>query len=234
MKRISRLILIGMLALIVLTSACNLPAQIPPTPPGTPPSVGEFTGTPSPTNTLSNETATPFIPITGMDVVSLQCQFCVNDEAHAVLIMSKLASFNVADPATAVTCLTAQETTDRRILLCRGAQESSFNLNVCVGNENCLQFAITLQTCPLIPQTGTGTPVITFTPFAPILLTPRPGQSTPVPGPTQPETSPAPTTETTAPTPQPTIVTTEPPPEPTQITTEPPPQTSPPASSTKS
>jgi hypothetical protein len=178
MERISRLILTSVLALLILSSACNLPAQSLPTPPG------QFTATPSPITILSStQTSTAFIPVTGVDVVSLQCQFCVNDETHAVLIISKLTSFNVSDPVSGVTCLMAKDVGDRRIVLCRGAPQASFNLNVCVDAANCLQFPITLQTCPLIPATGAGTaPVVpTFAPLTPVILTPQNAQD-PSPG----------------------------------------------------
>jgi hypothetical protein len=166
-----------------------------------------------------------------MDVVSLQCQFCVNEEAHAVLIMSNQAFFNVADPGSGVTCLSAQEVNGRRILLCRGAQQASFSLNVCVDSANCLEFPITLQTCPLI---GSGTS--TTTPFAPILLTPISPASTPSqrntvaptatgirPTATLEATVVTPVTEPTAteigpvPSPVPTVVTEPPPPQPSPI-----------------
>lgn len=244
MANISRLILISVLALLILSSACNLPAQTPPA------SLGEFTATPSPINILSNNTTpTAFIPITGLDVVSLQCQFCVNDEAHAVLIISKLTSFNVADPVSGVTCLMAQDVNDRRIVLCRGPQQASFNLNVCMDPANCLQFPITLQTCALVPATGSGTAPVqpTFAPLTPVILTPRntlvpPAgatstivPSTPVPTnagitPTVAPSTPLPTNTGVIP-PLPTSVTVAPP-VPTSTTQPQPPTTEPPAEPT--
>jgi hypothetical protein len=198
MKRILRLILIGALTLIVISSACNLPAQPPGIQVATLPAAGHITSTSSPVSTLSGGSPVPAIPITGMDAVSLQCQFCVNDEAHAVLIMSNQVFFSVSDPNTGVTCLSAQEIHGRRILLCRGVQQVSFNLNVCVDNANCLQFPITLQPCPLA---GTGTPT-TLTPFAPILLTPILASSTP-----EPRDTPLPTATMGTPAPEPTATT---------------------------
>jgi hypothetical protein len=38
-----------------------------------------------------------------------------------------------------------------------------FTLNVCVDNTNCKQMPLTLNPCPLIPQTGLLTPRTTFT-----------------------------------------------------------------------
>lgn len=219
MIRMSRLSSICAIILLVLTSACNLPAQSPSLPSETAPATEQATSTPA-TVEIASATPRPAIPITGMDVVSLQCQFCVNQEAHAVLIMSNQAFFNVADPESGVTCLSAQEVNGRRILLCRGAQEASFTLNVCLDSSNCLEFPIKLQPCPL---TAAGTPTArsTYVPLTPVILTPR---NTLRPGPGVPPTST--TTGATAtvipPTPLPTDTSVSTPP-PTSAT-EPPPQ----------
>jgi hypothetical protein len=212
MNIFSRRLLFSASMIVLLISSCNSPAQ--------PTSIPSETSTITiaPTITLTDITPTALIPITGMDVVSLQCQFCVNDQAHAVLLMAEQVAFNVSDPATGVTCLTAQVLNGRRVIICRGAQNVSFNLNVCADSTNCLSFPIVLQTCPLISQTGTV--VVTITPLTPFLLTPIPVSSTPRP-PRPTQTGIVPPPATTAPPP----VTTEPPP----ATTEPPP---PPASST--
>jgi hypothetical protein len=209
----SRRLLIRALFLLLLLGACNMPTGTTPVPIVTHISTSLPTYTAQPSST-SDRTSTPFIPITGMEVVSMQCQFCVNEDAHAILVMSRTASFNVADPNPGITCLSAQEVNDRRILLCRGAQLASFTLNVCVGESNCLQFPVTLQTCPLIPQTGMGTPQLTFTPLTPVLLTPI---NTPAP----PVRTPKPPTSESTPQPVPTSTgqSTEPP---TEIVTEPP------------
>jgi hypothetical protein len=220
MKMFSRLVLSAWLGLLLFGTACSLPAQTPVVPTVTISATSENTSTPAPTVTVTNETPAVFIPITGMDVVSLQCQFCVKEEAHAVLLMSSQVFFNVSDSNTGVTCLSAQEQNGRRILLCRGAQQTSFDLNVCVANDNCLQFPITLQACPL---SGTGTPT-TLTP-APLLLTPLPASSTrgprntPVPGtvPTTETPAPQPTENTVVPSTEPTVITTPPSPESTPI-----------------
>lgn len=220
MKIFSRLILSGWLGLLLLGTACSLPAQTPMVPTASISATPENTSTPAPTGTAINETPAVFIPITGMDVVTLQCQFCVKEEAHAVLIMSSQVFFNVSDPNTGVTCFSAQEQNGRRILLCRGAQQTSFDLNVCVANDNCLRFPIILQACPL---SGTGTPT-TLTPFTPLLLTPISASSTPGPRNT-PVPGTVPTTETPAP--LPTETTVVPSAEPTGIITTPSPESTP-------
>lgn len=218
MKIFSRLVISTWLGLLLLGTACSLPAQTPMIPTATSSATPENTSTPAPTVTVTNETPAVFIPITGMDVVSLQCQFCVKEEAHAVLLMSSQVFFNVADTTTGVTCLSAQELNGRRILLCRGAQQTSFDLNICVADDNCLQFPITLQACPL---SGTGTPT-TLTPFAPLLLTPISASSTPRPRNTRVPASetpaPQPTETTVSPATEPTVITAPPSPESTPIT----------------
>ena len=210
----SRRLLLGALTLLLLTTACNFPAATP-APMGTILPTGQVTSSPLPaaTATLGMETPTALIPVTGMGDVTLQCQFCVNDEPHAVLIIPELVSYNVADPLTRITCLTAQVVNGRRILLCRGAPQTSFNLNVCADDVNCLQFPITLQTCPLAPQTGivrTQTPVV----LAPINTLP----------PTLPvDTATAvPTQAVIVATPTVAVTVTAPPPAPTQPVSSPP------------
>jgi hypothetical protein len=240
MNIFSRRRLSGAVLLILLLGACNLPAVPPPV------STESTTATVETQPTLPTSTSelspTAFIPITGMDVVSLQCQFCVKDQPHAVLIMSNQASFSVADPANGITCASAQEVNGQRILLCRGTQQSTFTLNVCVDANNCLQFPVTLQPCPLIPETGVGigTPFVTSTPLTPIFLTPF---NTLIPRPSRPrptqtdEAPPLPTSTAAAATPQPTSTSgtsplptatdetiptaTEPPPAPTEETPAP-------------
>jgi hypothetical protein len=167
-----RRLVIGALTLLLLNSACNLPGTSSPEPIGTILPNEQATSTTLPTAALSNETPTALIPITGMDTVSLQCQFCVNDEPHAVLILPETAHFDVSDPSSRINCITAQVVDGRRILLCRGAQQASFNLNVCEDDSNCLPFPVTLEICPLIPQSGTGMPLVTSTPRTPVVVTP--------------------------------------------------------------
>jgi len=180
MNHLSRGLMTGMLTLIVLTSACNLPAQTQ-TPVGTIlPTLGTVTA--SPTLTASTESPITLIPVTGAGDVSMQCQFCVNDEPHAVLILPQSAAFLVSQPVVGVNCITAQVVGDQRILFCRGAPQTVFTLNVCFENTSCLEYPITLVTCPLAPQKGNPTPVVltpanmgvTPTAAAPEIMTPSP------------------------------------------------------------
>lgn len=159
MNVFSRGLSIGAFLLILLSTACNMPT-------GTPEAVGTIlpTGTSptalAPTNTASTQTPITLIPVTGVQEVSLQCQFCVNDEPHAVLILPQSAAFLVSEPVIGVNCITAQVVDDRRILFCRGAQQTVFTLNVCYDTASCLQYPITLATCPLSPQDANPTPQV--------------------------------------------------------------------------
>jgi hypothetical protein len=147
MNLFSRKLLIGVIALIVLNSSCNLPAQTPPASQQTSPPT--LAGTPTPIS---------LIPVTANDAfASLQCQFCVNDEIHAVLLIPQAATFLVSDPIAGINCLTAQMVNEQRIVICRGAQQTSFTLNVCIVGSACSQIPITLESCPIIPGTGSGT-----------------------------------------------------------------------------
>ena len=165
MKFLPRRLWIGALLLIVLSSSFNLPAQTPPVPQGTIlPASPVVTEMLSPT-TSTDVAATPLIPVTGMESVSVQCQFCVNDETHAVLIMPERASFLVSEPVIGINCLTAKVVNGQRIVLCRGAKQNTFTLNVCLDNSNCVQLPITLQDCPLGQQASVGKPAVTTIPF---------------------------------------------------------------------
>ena len=185
MSRISRQVLMGALTLIFLTSACGRLTLASPTPVWTVPPTGQPV---LPTVTLEAPTATsipgtPLIPVTGENFVSLQCEFCVDAETHAVLILPDIAYFDVGS-ASSVSCLTADVTAGKRILICHGPQSTSFNLNVCSDPSNCLQFPVYLQPCPLL-QAG-ATSLATNTPFAPLFLTPVSTSKEPTKKSTQP------------------------------------------------
>lgn len=198
MSRISRRMLAGALILIFLSSGCGVISRSNPTPVWTvPPGGPQVLPTATvPAPIIVTETAvTPVIPITGENVVSMQCQFCVADETHAILIFPDFAYFDV-DGSTEVTCLTADVVNGNRILICRGPQATTFNLKICSDSSNCLQFPVALQPCPLL-QAG-ATPLATYTPFAPVFLTPINTLKAPIKVPTgTPGSSPA--TQTSAP-----------------------------------
>ena len=211
MKFCSRRLWIGALLLIVLSSSCNLPAQTPPALQGTvlPPS--PVTTEVSLPTTVIDVAPTAIIPVTGMESVTLQCQFCVNDETHVLLIMPERASFLVSDPVIGVNCLTAKVVNGQRIVLCRGAKQTTFIFNVCLDNSNCIQLPITLQDCPLGQQANVGKPAVTSIPFTQLApsavntqVPPLLPTNTSVPAPTQVVIAPPATLVGNAPFPQPT------------------------------
>lgn len=147
MKLFSRTLLLGALTFLLFTTSCNLPIAL--TPPVTVSPDGQVAMTARPIGTRgSSLTPTGLIPVTGGDFVLEQCQFCVNNEPHAVLIMPEQASFNVSQPIIGITCLTTEVINGRRILLCRGAQQTTFSLNVCPEGSSCTEFPVTLGACP--------------------------------------------------------------------------------------
>jgi hypothetical protein len=229
MKRITRPVLVGVLLLLVLSSACNLPAPTPPT--------GTMTQDSGPTSSPAiPATSTPIaaiIPITGENVVQMQCQFCVNDRTHSVFVIPEFAIFDVETTITPVTCLTAEVVNGKRVLVCHGEQNTSFNLKICSDPTNCLLYPVALQPCPLLPNTGSpSTTNSTSTPMAPVFLTPintlLPPANTPVlPAATSTQTSGAPPQPTSpvVPTTQPTSTPVAPPPATSTDVPPPPPTT---------
>jgi hypothetical protein len=104
MKKISRIVMGGAFTIILIAAACapiagqaalNLPgpfAQDDLT--ETPTAVGAETTTP----TLVDTTLTPSTPGTGPEVISLDCQYCVDTVAHAQLLIPRDATFEVISP----------------------------------------------------------------------------------------------------------------------------------------
>lgn len=232
MRRISRPLLVGALMVILLTSACGAFSGVSPTPVWSPTPQGQIqfsTGIPSAVTTQTGISVTPLIPITGENVVSMQCQFCVDDQAHAILVFPDFAYFDV-NSSTPVSCLTASDENGMRILICRGTQSTSFTLNICSDSSNCLQFPVTLQPCPL---PGAATSAIISTPFAPVFLTPFNTLKAPIKRPTQSVNTavPSPTSGSVPITPTPPALNTptvSPPTSAPPPTVQPPPPTNPP------
>jgi len=195
MRRISRPLLVGALVMIFLTSTCGAFSGVSPTPVWSPTPQGQIqlpTSIASAVTTPTGISVTPLIPITGENVVSMQCQFCVDDQAHAILIFPDFAFFDV-NASTPVSCLTADVESGMRIVICRGTQSTSFTLNICSDSSNCLQFPVTLQPCPLLQA---GTSAVTATPFAPVFLTPINTLKAPIKRPTQSANTSVPITPT--------------------------------------
>jgi hypothetical protein len=161
MRNILRQLFASVLILIFLSSACRALTGVAPTPKGASPT-GQ-TPLPATTATSAGLASVPLIPITGNNVVFMQCQFCVGDETHAVLIFPESAYFDV-DQSFSATCLTADVRNGKRIVICRGPQETSFNISICSDPSNCLRFPVALQPCALLQSS--------ITTFPPVILTP--------------------------------------------------------------
>ena len=119
------------------------------------------------TPTLGTDvTATSGVPVTGVELILLECQFCIEDTAHAVLVLPDTASFEtVADTTTASTpgpdmgCNTVDTYNGRQVVVCRSVENTSMNLNICTDGNNCAQLLVELQDCPNVVQPGvTDTP----------------------------------------------------------------------------
>lgn len=228
MKDISRMFLFGALALMLLTTACA-GQQVSPTPVATTPPASTATVEATGTSTITltpTTTVTAGIPVTGPTTASIVCQFCMDDFAHALVVIPAAATFTLLTPAASASttsdvstgCDPVETFRDRQLVLCRAPGNTTLNLNVCQGND-CRQFAIKLQTCPPLPfNTATLTATPTKTPSntpapsnTPTLTTPvsSPTSTTPTstaPGPSSTPVPGSPTiTTTVSPTPTPEI-----------------------------
>jgi hypothetical protein len=106
---------------------------------------------------------TPGVPVTGADLTLLEGQFCIAGMAHALLVLPDTAIFEtVADTAALSTpgpdmgCKTVDRYNGRQVVICRGQQNTSLNLNICVDGNNCTPLLVELQSCPQAgaPQPG--------------------------------------------------------------------------------
>ena len=204
MKKISRLFLFSALAIILLTAACapeeeETPTGVATLPPvdltpsplatdGTGTAGTETTATPDLTGTApaatdttqtvaTDTTQTSSIPVTGDEVILLECQFCVESMAHAVLVLSDVATFELVTSASTLStpgpdtgCETVQTFGGRQVVLCRAEENTSISLNIC-RDGNCTELEVDLQSCPdsNTPGAATNTPApggVTDTPQA--------------------------------------------------------------------
>ena len=183
MNKISRFLLFGALTLVLLTACTGqegsptavgttVPADVtaifPPVVSQTAEIATNAAGTVDTTATI--DTATPGVPLTGSDVILLECQYCIQGIAHALLVLPDTASYEtVADTATLSTpgpdmgCNTVDTYQGRQVVICRAQENTSLNLNICTDGNNCQQLLVELQSCPLsqngtLEANGTNTP----------------------------------------------------------------------------
>lgn len=106
MKRISLIFLSGVLPVILLAAACAPVGEETPVVPaqddltGSPTTFAtDTTATTDPSQaTATNTTLTPSIPVTGLELIRLDCQYCVDNIAHAQLVIPREATFRVTSP----------------------------------------------------------------------------------------------------------------------------------------
>lgn len=137
-------------------------------------------------------TDTPGIPVTGADVILLECQFCVEGIGNALLVMSDAATFEmVTDTASLSTpgpdtgCTTVDTFGGRQVVLCRGEENTTLTLDICMDGTNCTQLEVELQSCPdtvpgVTDTPGAGAPTATQTAGG-LTDTPAGPTSTPTP-----------------------------------------------------
>jgi hypothetical protein len=201
MKIVSRILLFGALTLVLLTAACA--GQGTPTVVGTvpnnetsypPPGETQVTETEAATaspdatatadvteTATTDTTQTPGVPVTGVDVILVECQFCIDGMTQTLLVIPETATFEVVADTAAVStpgpdtgCTTVDTFNGRQIVMCRAEENTSLNLNICTNANNCTQVLVEFQDCPdqLVathtPGFGPGTPgpTITVTPTA--------------------------------------------------------------------
>jgi hypothetical protein len=135
MKKNSVLLLFGALIFILVSSACT------PTP-------GAATATPTP----------------GTQPVSLTelCWFCVEGVSFNGVAIPTGATFEVVGATAGVSCKSVDAAGNQQVVLCRGPENTTFQLNVCSGG-GCQEFTLNLISCTAGPG-DTATPTITPTP----------------------------------------------------------------------
>lgn len=114
-------------------------------------------------------TQTPGIPVTGVDVVLVECQFCVDTMSHALLVLPDTATFEVVSPVTSTTtstttttanataCSTVEVNNGKQVVLCSGPEMTPITLNICTDANTCTDFPVDLLACPLT-QTNNNNP----------------------------------------------------------------------------
>lgn len=132
----------------------------------------DLTTTPATTDTTqtvaTDTTQTAGVPVTGADLILLECQYCIEGMAHALLVIPETATFEtITDTASLSTpgpdtgCTTVDTFSGRQVVICRSQENTSLTLNICMNGTDCTQLLVELQSCPQV-----GTPAATETPGA--------------------------------------------------------------------
>ncbi len=153
-------------------------------------------------------TGTAVVPVTGQDIMLVECQFCVETRAHALLVLPDTATFRITSPVTSGTtsdttavdseprCTTVEVNNGRQVVLCSGPEMTPLVVNICTDANTCTDFPVDLLACPLAqggqmgptptkPAPGTSNttvpPTATATTVTGPTTTPVIGISTPTP-----------------------------------------------------
>lgn len=151
------------------------------------------TSTTQTAGTKTAGTGTPGIPVTG-DIVLVECQFCVDTMAHAILVLPDTATFSIVSPPTTTTtsttsvastapnCTTVEVNNGRQVVLCSGPEMTPLTLNICTDANTCTDFPVDLLACPLAAQpTAAATNTTNNTPAAGATDTPAAGAGSATP-----------------------------------------------------
>jgi hypothetical protein len=128
----------------------------------------------STSTTQTAGTGTPGIPVTGDEIVLVECQFCIDTTAHALLVLPDTATFEIVSPspstttsttsvaATTPSCVTVEVHSGKQVVLCSGPERTPVTLNICTAG-NCIDFPVELFACPVAAQPTSATPNNTLT-----------------------------------------------------------------------
>jgi hypothetical protein len=117
-------------------------------------------------------TRTPGIPVTGQDIMLVECQFCVDTRAHALLVLPDTATFEISSPASTTStttdmqpnCTTVEINNGSQVVLCSGPEMTPLVVNICTDANDCTDFPVDLLACPLTQGAGSVNPAATQTP----------------------------------------------------------------------
>jgi hypothetical protein len=104
------------------------------------------------------------IPVTGSEITLVDCQFCIDNLAHALLVLPDVSTFQIVSPTpstntsttTNVSCSTIEVNNGKQVVLCSGPASIPVMLTICT-NGSCTNFPVNLQACPLSQQQPAAT-----------------------------------------------------------------------------
>lgn len=102
-------------------------------------------------------TQSPVVPVTDQEIMLVECQFCVDTRAHALVVLPDTATFQITSPVPSAntttdqqpTCTTVEVNNGRQVVLCSGPEMTPLVVNICTEATNCTDFPVDLLACPL-------------------------------------------------------------------------------------